>query len=228
MGNLLKVLRTQVDPLNVVARSHDIALWSRVSGYQLAYLDHLLYHARHFFDYGGCLCIYPMTELPFWRLPMRCRQQEARRADFAATHRTLLDEVRTQLRLRGPLGNRDFVGQRVNNYRGGKDTALALYYLWLTGELMIHHRQGFERVYDFREHIAPPAVDYAAPDEEAEHFFARKTVAFKGLITAREWVNGFSGYIQRRINRAEAQQWLQAMMQQGELAAVEVEGSKEC
>ena len=79
---------------------------------------------------------------------------------------------------------------------------------------MIQHRQGFERVYDFREHIAPLAVDHVALEEEVEHFFVCKTVAFKGLITAREWVNGSSGYSQRRISRAEAQQWLQAMMQQ--------------
>jgi len=41
-------------------------------------------------------------------------------------------------------------------------------------------------------------------------------------------VNGYTGYSQQRISRAEAQQWLLAMMLQGELAAVEVEGSKEC
>ncbi len=70
-----------------------------------------------------------MTELPIWRLPMRRHQQEARWADFAATQQTLLDEVRTQLRLRGPPGNRDFVVQRVNNYRGGKDTANGVYLL---------------------------------------------------------------------------------------------------
>ncbi len=86
-----------MDPLQVVARSHHIVLWSRVSGYHPAHLNHLLYHARHLFDYGGCLCIHPMTELPFWRLPMRRRQQEARWARFAATQQTLLDEVRTQL-----------------------------------------------------------------------------------------------------------------------------------
>jgi len=82
-------------------------------------------------------------------------------------------------------------------------------------------------VYDFREHIAPPAWDYAAPEEEAEHFFARKTVEFKGLITEREWTNGWSGYIGRHVDRAEARQWLKTMMQQGELAAVEVEGLQE-
>jgi len=219
----------QMDPLNVVARNHHIVLWSRVSGYRPAYLDHLLYQERQFFDYGGALHIYPMSELPFWRLHMQQCEHEKRWADFAATHLALLNEVRAQLRQRGPLSNRDFVGQeRVKNYRGGKDTALALYYLWLTGELMIHHRQGFERVYDFRERIAPPAYDYAASEEEAEQFFARKTVAFKGLISEREWTNSFLGYIERHVDRTAAHQRFQAMVQQEELATVKVEGSKEC
>lgn len=153
----------QMDPLNVVARSHDIVLWSRVNDYRPVYLGQLLYETRQFFDYGGGLCIYPMTELPFWRLHMQRREKEKRWAEFAATHQSLLDDVRLQLRVRGPLGNRDFEGQeRIAHYRGSKESALALYYLWLTGELLIHHRQGFERVYDFREHIAPPALDYAA------------------------------------------------------------------
>ena len=218
----------QMDPLNVVARSHDIVLWSRVRGYRPAYFDHALYQARQFFDYGGGLFIYPMTELPYWRLPMRRRGQEGRWADFAAAHQTLLENVRAALRQRGPLGNRDFVGQqRVSNYRGGKESSLALYYLWLTGEVMIHHRQGFERVYDFRERVAPPALNYAASDEEAEQFFARKAVAFMGLMRERAWANGCARFIERRINRTEAEQWLQTMVQHGELAPLQVEGSNE-
>jgi uncharacterized protein YcaQ len=216
-----------MDPLQVVARSHEILLWSRVNDYQPAHLDYQLYHARQFFDYGGGLCIYPMTELPYWRLHMRRRQQEGRWADFAAAHQSLIDEVRAQLRQRGPLGNRDLTGQRVTNYRGSKDTSLALYYLWITGEVMIHHRQGFERIYDFREHIAPPELDYAAPDDEAEHYFTCKIVAFQGLVNERDLANGFWGYTWRRIDRKEARHRLQTMLQQGELAAVKVEGSKE-
>ncbi len=164
---LRTIEEVQMDPLNVVARSHDIVLWSRVRGYQSAYLDHLLYYARQFFDYSGGLHIYPMTELPFWRLHMRRREQEARWADFAATHQTLLDDVRAQLRLRGPLGNRDFAGgKRIKHYRGGKETALALYYLWLTGEVIIHHRQGFERIYD---------VTAVEVEGSREHWFVLST-----------------------------------------------------
>jgi uncharacterized protein len=101
-----------------------------------------------------------------------------------------LKEVKAQLRARGPLGNRDFAGQsRVNSYRGRKDSSLALYYLWLTGDLMIHHLVGFERVYDFRENIAPPSVSHVATVKEVERFFARKVLAFRGWCTAKSWAS---------------------------------------
>src|ERR687884_251647 len=58
----------QIDPINVVARSHDIVLWGRVAGYQPEHLDTLLYQDRAFFDYGGGLMIYPIEELPYWRV----------------------------------------------------------------------------------------------------------------------------------------------------------------
>jgi hypothetical protein len=154
---LRQVERVQMDPLNVVARSHDLTLLSRVTNYRTHHLEQLLYEDRGFFDYGGIVFICPMDELPYWRVIMRRKGAETRWAEFAAQNRALLKEVRGELRARGPLGNRDFTGRaRVNNYRGSKDTGLALYYLWLTGELMTHHRRGFERVYDFREHIEVP------------------------------------------------------------------------
>ena len=53
--------------------------------------------------------------------------------------------------------------------------------MWLYGELMMHHRNGFDRVYDFRENIAPKEYDYIANANEAEEFFVRKSIAFMGL-----------------------------------------------
>ncbi len=216
----------QMDPLNVVARSHDIALWGRVRDYQPAQLYRTLYERREFFDYGGGLFIYPMRELPYWRTPMRRREREPRWADFAAAHPDLLDAVRAELRARGPLGNRDFTGgERVKNYRGGKDSSLALYYLWLTGETMIHHRQGFERVYDLRERVAPAAYDTVASEDEAEAFFARKLMAFHGMVQERRWGTWLSGFIERKVDRAEARDRLDTLTRQGAVAALRIEGS---
>ncbi|MGQ0569260.1 MAG: DNA glycosylase AlkZ-like family protein [Armatimonadota bacterium] len=106
----------QMDPLNVVARSHDLALWGRVLDYRPEHLGTVMYRDREFFDYGGNLRIYPMRELPYWRVTMRRKGKEARWANFAKQYRALLETVRAELRTRGPLGNRDVAGQtRVNN-----------------------------------------------------------------------------------------------------------------
>ena len=228
-AGLIEALRVceavQMDPLQVVARSHDIALWGRVRDYQPADLARVMYERREFFDYGGGLFIYPMRELPYWRTPMRNRERSQRWADFAATHPTLLDEMRGELRRRGPLGNRDFVGhERVTNYRGSKDTSLALYYLWLTGETMIHHRQGFERIYDLRERIAPPQFDFVAPADEAEAYFARKSLAFHGLLEERRLAGGLSFFAERNPSRAEAAIWLERLTADGAAVALRIEG----
>ena len=50
---------------------------------------------------------------------------------------------------------------------------------------MIHHREGFERVYDFRENIAPKEYDYIADEKAAEDFFLRQNISFMGLFRER-------------------------------------------
>jgi len=61
---LHQVEALQLDPLNVIARSHDIALWGRVLDYRPEFLYQVAYDERRFFDYGGALHMYPMSELP--------------------------------------------------------------------------------------------------------------------------------------------------------------------
>ena len=112
-------------------------------------------------------------------------------------------------------GRRSSGKDGTNDYRGRKDSALALFYLWLTGELMIHHRENFQRVYDFRDNIAPRHLNVAATEEEADNFFARKATAYQVLIRGAKWGSSFSGIIERPVSRAEAQQWLARLTEQG-------------
>jgi uncharacterized protein YcaQ len=218
----------QMDPLNVVARSHDIVLWSRVSGYRPEYLEKLLYDERRFFDYGGGLHIYPIEELPYWRVHMNRRAVEGRWAKFGEENFELIEEVRAELRQRGPLGNRDFRGRsQVDDYRGRKDSALALFYLWITGELMIHHRISFERVYDFLPNIAAEEFSITASEQQATQYCAHKAVALRGMIRERSWKDFFSSFFQRNISLNEAHQRLATLVDEGDLAIIEVEGSKQ-
>lgn len=219
----------QLDPLNVIARNQDIALLGRVLDYRSEFLYQVAYDERRFFDYGGALFMYSISELPYWRLHMRRRREHGRwGTGFAREHADTLDYLREELRANGPRGNRDFKGAPVSgHYRGRKDTSIALYYLWLTGEVMIHHRQGFDRYYDLRERVAPPEFDYAASEQEAEDYFARKNIAFLGMMPEKRWRTSFAKDIQREVSLEEARKRLSVLYEQNVITLVRIEGSKE-
>lgn len=218
----------QLDPLNVVARSHDINLFCRVLDYRPEYLEQHAYDRRDFFDYGGALFLYPMAELPYWQPHMDRWKSDNRWARFLDEKAGLVNSIRADLRERGPLGNRDFEGGgRVHSYRGRKESALALYALWITGEVMVHHRRRFERIYAPREQVAPPGVERAVSEEEARAHFARKSIATLGLARKLDWIHSLKYCLNRDISPAEAQELLDHLLARGDVLAVQVEGQKE-
>ncbi|MBV6402902.1 MAG: hypothetical protein CNIPEHKO_03224 [Anaerolineales bacterium] len=219
----------QLDPLNVIARSQDITLHSRVLDYKPDYLYDVAYKQRKFFDYGGWLAMYPMSDLPYWRAHMNRRSHDKRIEGFVLNHKKLFNDVRSELRKRGPLGNRDFEGNRIGlwNYRGRKDTALAMFDMWLSGELMMHHRDGFSRVYDFRENIAPKEFDYVATEKEAETFFARKAVAFYGLKRESTMRGEMNYHLHRDYSKAEMANLVEGWKESGMARQVQIEGGRD-
>lgn len=218
----------QLDPLNIFARSQDIVLHSRVLDYKPEYLYEVAYQDRQFFDYGGWLAMYPMSELPYFRVHMERRKHHKRVENFMLSNPELFEQVRAELRTRGPLGNRHLDGNRVGwNYRGRKDTSLALFDMWLCGEIMIHHREGFQRVYDFRENIAPKEFDYVAAAEDAETFFARKAVSFHGLLREAGMRISLEYDMQQIYTREQARQLLDMWVEAGLFERVQVEGMRE-
>ncbi|HEX9387483.1 MAG TPA: crosslink repair DNA glycosylase YcaQ family protein [Anaerolineales bacterium] len=218
----------QLDPLNIFARSQDIVLHSRVLDYKSDYLYQMAYQDREFFDYGGWLAMYPMSNLPYYRVHMERRKHHKRVEDFVLSNPELFERVRAELRARGPLGNRNFTGNAVDgNYRGRKDTSLALFDMWLCGELMIHHREGFERVYDFRENIAPKEYDHIASEKEAEDFFLRQNISFRGLFREAVLKPALQYDTQHNYSRVEMSQLIAAWLESGKAKQVKVEGGRD-
>lgn len=219
----------QIDPLNVVARSHDIVLYGRVLDYQPAHLETLLYTDRAAFDYGGTVMVHPMEELPYWRVVMSRKPNEARWVAFASEHANTIDEVHAEVKERGPLGTRDIsrgiAGGPVNkgSFRSNKVTGQALYYLWLAGDLMTHSRRGFERIYDLSDRVAPTHLDYSASDDKADDYFALKVFRLSNVMTLRSWRSAFAGTIERKVEQSEAAERLEALLSAGKVVEVGLE-----
>ena len=184
-GAMREMEYLQLDPLQMVARSHDISLHSRILDYTPGMWEDVTYEQRKFFDWGDWLATRPMDELPYWRVVMhRERDSSPRIREMGKDYADAIKEMRTILRERGVVSNRDFnmnKRKRTESYRGRKDSSLALYYLWRTGEVMTHHRKKFERVYALTETVAPHDLIRENDDATTDRFLFKKEIAFSGL-----------------------------------------------
>jgi uncharacterized protein len=216
----------QLDPLQIIARSQDIKLHSRVLDYAPGMWEDVAYQQRKFFDWGGWLAVRPMDELPHWRVVMRReRDGETRIRSMGREHADAIVEMRAILRERGTVSNRDFAmasRTRTQSYRGRKDSALALYYLWRTGEVMTHHRERFERVYALTETVAPAHLLRESDEAETDRFLIKKDVGFSGLSR----VSRVSDSFHRGLPFDRVKQILEAMLADGDLIEVQIEGWK--
>jgi uncharacterized protein YcaQ len=216
----------QLDPLQIIARSQDITLHSRVLNYTPGLWEQVTYQQRKFFDWGNWLAVRPMDELPHWRVVMRReRDNGARVRKIAHDHADAIDEMRAVLHERGIVSNRDFemaTRKRTQSYRGRKDSALALYYLWRTGEVMTHHREKFERVYALTEAVAPADLIRESDEDEAKRYLIKKDISFSGLSRVTRNADMFhSG-----MPFEHGVQTIEAMLAEGDIIEVQVEGWK--
>ncbi len=99
--------------------------------------------------------------------------------------------------------------------------------MWLCGELMIHHREGFERVYDFRENIAPKEFDYMVSEQEAEDFFIRKNISFLGLFREAVLRSAMQGDMQQEYSRLNASQMIKRWVESHMAYEVQIEGRRD-
>ena len=215
----------QLDPLVVVARAHDLMLHSRVVDYTIDDWATLTYDRREFFEWGGWLAVRPMDELPYFRVLMRREREQPRWIEIEREHHDAIEEMRAVLRAGREVSNRSFqMGDRtrIDHYRGRKDSALALHYLWRVGEAMVSRRDRFERVYALTEAVAPRSALREVDEAEADDVLARKVVAAAGLMR----LNGITSvYVYgHKANAAELADWRSHFLTDGSLIEVRVEG----
>ena len=213
----------QLDPLVLLARAHDLILHARVLDYRQDDWATLTYEQRKFFDWGGWLAVRPMDELPHWRVLMRRELDQPNWIEFQREHGPAIAEVREVLAERGTVSNREFATgtrTRIDNYRGRKDSSLALHFLWRIGDAMIFRRDGFERVYALTEAVAPPELIRESDPDVADDYLMTKLVGADGLAPMRTVGN----FMRRKVPATELATWRQSKLDAGDLIEVRVEG----
>lgn len=217
----------QVDSINSVERAHHLILHARLDGYEPAQLAHHTETSRHAFEHWTHdASVIRSDWLPWWthrfeRSRARLRQSAWMRERLGRNWRKTLAEVRDALTARGPLATRDFPRPaRLGKSEGWWDWSphkAALEFLWRTGEVAVHSRRGFEKVYDLSERVHGELP--AQPPRDALVAWACTAALERlGAATARE-----IAHFVWAITPAEASGWCAKAAKRGEIAQVSLE-----
>jgi uncharacterized protein YcaQ len=189
----------QLDPINVVARSHLLVLRSRLGHFAPGAVATLLYEERQLFEYWAhCASLVLTEDYPIHRLLMRRRladetatgtPQNTRAHAWVAENRALAAYVLDRLATEGPLPlvafeDRAVSGWTSTGWTSGRNVARMIDHLWLRGEVMVAGRTGIHRLWDRSERVLPP---WTPRDEWSEHATVRAAAqrAIRALGVAR-------------------------------------------
>ena len=218
----------QIDTIHVVARSPYLVLFSRLGDYRTTWLEAALAEGAIFETWAHEACFAPIADYPLHRRHVDGRNHWATRSarKMHTTSREGMDTMLAHIRERGAVKSSDFERERGTGKSGWWGWKAEKHWLeawFVLGELMITHREKFQRVYDLTERVlarALPRFDRADIPSEAEMrlTFILRAVQALGVTQAR-WISDYFR-LGPRIKDSE----LDPLVEVGALLRVQVEG----
>jgi uncharacterized protein YcaQ len=215
----------QIDTISVVSRAHEQILKTRIENFTGPMLQKLQ-TSRHLFEYWGHAAAYLPFEHYRYYLPVMAGFKASRNRD-----KKLAKEVVRRIAGEGPLQSRDFEDTRNNKQNGWwewKPAKQVLEHLFLSGELMITRRDGFQKVYDLRENVIPAHIDVSTPTKgDWSDFIVLTMVQALGVATEADL--GYARPTIRRLAKIDLKQSMKTaidqLLESGNLVSLDVDGT---
>ena len=237
--HILSVVRdlafVQWDPIEVVARSHHIALWNRIGDFRLSDLDKLLWDEKKLFEHWAnrvALIVltedYPLYYSMMKRYPESLSKswgaQKAEARKFLAKHRELAKSITKQLK-KGPLQLTQFeeyirTNRSADGWTSGSDVSTMLFHLELSGEVMVVGHKGNQNTWGLPQEFLPSWVERTELDEEeVERLAAQRAIRALGTASPPEINYYFPRGRYQNLKRA-----LESLQESSTIRRVHVEG----
>jgi uncharacterized protein len=225
----------QLDPLNVVARTHQLVLLSRLGNYDPAVLDSLLWRRRELFEFWAhAASIVPTSDYAIHEAtlmrgyPNGNRVWHQKMRDWVKANDTLRRQIFAELRKHGALRARDFSGRAAvpwssAGWTEGMEVTRMLDYLWMRGSIAVVGREGQSRVWDLSERWLPEQRS-ARP-----RLSARSAVSLAAERSLRGLGVGTSRHIEGHFVRGRypgLANALRALVREGRVVEVEIAGDE--
>lgn len=196
-GGLRDVLRSlrclQLDPVNTVARSHLLVLWSRLGAFSRAELDALLWEERWLFEYWAHAASIVLTEdYELHRPMMLAYPSELAKPDWLAANESFRSYLVELLGTSGPLAmeaieDRSVAPWTSTGWTNGRNAEQMLNILWKQGVVTVARRDGLRRFWT----LAPSVPDGGSAPGEAVSRAAELALLALGVARERDIVRHF-------------------------------------
>lgn len=168
-----KINCIQFDPLNKVGKNPHLVLQSRIKDYQRKYIEELLYSERKLLDgFDKNMCIYSVNDWPYFQ---RYRDYAFNRhGGKSSPTNKILPKIKSMIKKNGPQSSKDLKFDNKVKWSWGPTRAsrAALESMYLWGELIIHHKVGTRKIYDFaKNHLPSELLSSPDPNDSIEKFF---------------------------------------------------------
>lgn len=230
-ANLTTVLRAlsylQLDPVSVVAPSHELVLWSRLGVGAPKLLDSLLWHKCTLFEYWVNSAAIVLTEdYPMHRAFMNAYPSYTPISDWMDVNDRLRQHILELLHNQGPQPTSVFedlsvVDWKSSGWTAGRNVERMLHFLWLGGEVMVAGRADGQRLWALTDAYLPPEANRTALsmdlaiDTAVEH-------AVRALGVARQ--TDVKQYFFRLESRGPLRVVLNRLQSEGRVVPVKIDG----
>lgn len=211
----------QIDTLSVVERAHHHTLWTRIPDYKTEHLNALV-KERKVFEYWFHAASYlPMKDFRF-ALP-RMSEIRQNRSDLYRADPKIMQYVTDVIRGEGPKRATDFESEykRKGSWWNWKPAKMALERLFMQGDLMIHQRNGMEKLFDLTERVLPGNINTTAPTPmEFAEYLVKTYLRAYGFTTVKQITHLKAG----NTIRKNVHEVLVAMQEDGVIRKINIDG----
>jgi uncharacterized protein YcaQ len=219
----------QIDSVNVIVRSQELPLFSRLGPHRRDLLAGMVDDGELFEYWGHEASLLPIDAFPLmrWRMEAAGAKAAGWSGLIALAHERpdYVEAVYEEVRERGLMSasELDDPGAKSGPWWGWRHGKQALEYLFWCGRLSARRRRSFERMYDLTERLIPPVwFDAPAPSAaDAQKELLVRAAASVGVGTARDLADYY------RLNIPLARPLLAELVEEGRLVAARVDGWKD-
>lgn len=214
----------QLDSISVVARSHYLVMLARAGLYNRKELDNLLNDKFLFEGWIHCACQIPMAHFPYYHGRVQQKQLAESKwhiEKLGDESEAVIGHVLDTIRENGAMSSKEFKHDRkeAGGWWNWKPAKIALEYLFDRGELMVSHRQKFQRYYDLTERVlADTNHTLDKTYAEYERWAVEQGLRYTGIGT----IDHIADYY--RLHKTITSETIDHMLTTGEAIPVEVTG----